>query len=94
MCLASAGGGRETRLGKEAKGETKGPSLGSGGGERSPWIGGPQQTLRLDLWAKGDEGGRVPKHKESLYCLRILGSVALQPLVRPPALECSRPSDQ
>lgn len=60
----SAGGGGETRLGKEAKGKRKGASLGASG------EGG--LSGRLDLRAGGDEG-RVSGPKEGLHSLRILG---------------------
>ena len=74
----SAGGGGETRLGKEAKGESKGPSLGaSGRGWGASCGGGPRQAPRLDLWAGGD-AGRVSKHTEGLHGLRILGLIPLQ----------------
>lgn len=56
-------------MGKEAKGESKGPSLGaSGWGWGAPCGGGLRQALRLDLWAGGD-AGRVSKHTEGLHGL-------------------------
>lgn len=61
----------ETRLGKEAKRERKGPNLGASGtggqGDKGPpWAGGLQEILRLGIWA-GDEEGRAPKHLECCY---------------------------
>ena len=85
---AGGGGCTENRLGKEAKAERKGPSLGaSGGREGPPWAGGPLQTLRLHLWPGGDEG-RVPKCKEGPHCLKILG---LAPWTTPPPQLLIRP---
>lgn len=91
----SAGGGGETRLGKEAKGESKGPSLGaSGWGWDAPCGGGPRQAPRLDLWAGGD-AGRVSKHTEGLQGLRILGLIpcSIPATCQTQALECCYPSD-
>lgn len=68
MCLGSAGSGQGIRLEKEAKGNSKGPSL-EAWGWGNPWAGSPQQTLRLGLWA--GPLVRVPKHTEGLHCLRI-----------------------
>lgn len=77
-CRWGSWGWRGEQVGEGGRRGEEGTTPGSLWGG-SPWAGGPQRSLRLDLQAGGDER-RVPRHTDGPHCLRILG---LAPYIPP-----------